>query len=524
MSKRSSSLSTAVKIMLKGHVGIYVASYVAQLFMVLSEVFSSFLSSVLVDSYMHQLHKAALVERWVADLIAMGRGDTFLYEHREVIGFWVLGSALVLVLMSWIRFALRARASSLINKNMQNHLYEKLLSLPFSEYKTAKPGDLIQTCTNDIDVIRKFLIMQASQILYSIWMSIFCSFILLQISWKLALASLALMPPLFLFSFFFMKKLRSAYRAADDAEAEIVDRINDNLSGVRVIKAFGGEQKEIDRFEHALQAYKKVSKYDRWLESVFYSTSDIFIFTSRVVAVCFAVYLVFTGEISGGSLAISFLFVNMMVWPLRNAAQTMSAFGQTLASSDRIQLLLNKETENVEDGDDAPLQGGIVFDHVSFSYPDDPSVPVIQDVSFSIAPGQTVAIMGKTGSGKSTLFALLTRLYETTSGTISVDGIPVKEKSKARLRKDIASVLQDPFLFSRSIEDNIRIAVPEASHESIAHVANIAHVDGAIERFDHGYDTPVGEKASPYRGAKSSASRSPAPCSRIPPSWSLTIR
>lgn len=502
MSKSSSSLFSTVKIMLKGHVVVYVLSYVAQFFMVLSEVFSSFLSSVLVDSYMHQLHKAAFVERWIADLIAMGRGDTFLYEHREVIGFWVLGSALVLVLMSWIRHALRARAASLINKNMQNHLYRKLLSLPFSEYKTTKPGDLIQTCTNDIDVMRKFLIMQTSQILYALWMSIFCSLILLQISWKLALSSLALMVPLFVFSFLFMKKLRKAYRAADDAEAEIVDRINDNLSGVRVIKAFCGEQKEIDRFEDSLQAYKKVSKSDRWLESAFYSSSDIFIFSSRVIAVVTAVYLVFTGEISGGSLAISFLFVNMMVWPLRGAAETMSAFGQTLASSDRIQLLLDKETEDVVEGDNTPLKGAIRFDHVSFAYPDEPDVPVIDDVSFSIAPGQSVAIMGKTGSGKSTLFALLTRLYETTSGTIYVDEVDVKKKSKETLRKCIASVLQDPFLFSRSIEDNIRIAVPSAERQDIRRVAQIADVDRAIERFDKGYETPVGEKGVTLSGGQ----------------------
>lgn len=493
---------STTKIMLRGHLAVFLWSYVFQFLMCVSTVFSAFLSSVLVDAYTRELHKAALFEAWIAEWISGGRGYEYLYDHLDLIAYWILMSTVVAVIVGFVRHALRARASSLINREMQDHMYKHLLNLPFSYYKQAKPGDLIQTCTTDVDTMRKFLIMQSSMVLYALWMSVFCTIVLFQISWKLALISLALMPPLFVFSFFFIKKVRAAYRAADDAEAQIVDRINDNLSGVRVIKAFSAERKEIALFEKDLMAYRKVSKYDRLLESFFFSSSDIFIFASRTIAVVAAVWLAFEGEISSGSVAISFVFVNMMVWPLRSAAQTLSAFGQTMAASDRIQLLLDAPQEDTHSGSKAPLRGQISFSHVSFSYPDEPELEIIKDVSFSIEPGQTLAIMGKTGSGKSTLYALLTRLYEIDEGVIAFDGVDAKEIAKDVLRRDIASVLQDPFLFSRSIEDNIRVTDPSATRDSVERVARIADIDQAIQRFERGYDTPVGEKGVTLSGGQ----------------------
>ena len=490
------------KTMVKGNLAVYIWSFVFQFLMCVATVFSSFLTSVLVDAYMHQLDRAAYLERWVADLIAMGQGDEFLYTHLDYIAFWILGATAVTVVVAFIRHVLRARAASRINKHIQDVVYAHLLSLPFRYYKETKPGDLIQTATTDLDTMRKFMIMQASMVLYALWMSIFSAIILFQISWELAVASLILMPPLFIYSFFFIKKVRRAYRAADDAEAQIVDRINDNLNGVRVIKAFSAERKEIDLFEKDLQAYRKVSKYDRWLESFFFSTSDIFIFASRSIAVIVGVYLCYVGKISGGAVAISFTFVNMMVWPLRSAAQTLSAFGQTMAAADRIQLLLNAKSEDTHSGSKVPLKGQISFSHVSFHYPDEPEVEIVEDVSFDVKAGSTLAIMGKTGSGKSTLYALLTRLYEPDEGTISFDGIDGKDIAKDVLRRDIASVLQDPFLFSRSIEDNIKITRPDASHESVLNVARIADIDTAIEGFEKGYETPVGEKGVTLSGGQ----------------------
>lgn len=493
-----------LKMMLKGNRPIYFLSYLFQFFMVFCMVFTSFLTSVLVDAFggMEALEKSSSLEKAVASLISNGQGFEYLVDNKMMIGYWVMGAAFVTALISFIRMWLRAKASSSINKTTQNALFDHLEALPYPYFKAAKSGDLIQTCTRDVDICRQFLIRNMSEVLYALWMTVFCVIVLFQTSWSLALVSLALLPFLFVYAFYFIKKVRRAYRAADDAEAGIIDRLNDNLSGVRVIKAFNAEKREIGEFEKNLGAYEKVSRYDRFLESFFYSSSDILIFLSRSMSLVFAIYLCFKGEISAGSVAISYTFVNMMVWPMRGAAQTISAMGQTLASSDRIQALLNAPHEDLDDGYDGSIEGDIEFKDVSFAYPDDPDMEVLHDVSFHLPKGKTYAIMGKTGSGKSTIYALLSRLYEPTSGEIYLDGKPLKSFSKRNLRKNIACVLQDPFLFSRSVADNIAISHPKSENALIRQVAKIADVDDAINEFDKGYDTPVGEKGVTLSGGQ----------------------
>ncbi len=493
-----------LKMMLKGNRPIYFLSYLFQFFMVFCMVFTSFLTSVLVDAFggVAALEKASSLEKAVASLIANGQGFEYLVNNKMTIGYWVMGAAFVTAFISFVRMWLRAKASSAINKTTQNALFDHLEALPYPYFKAAKSGDLIQTCTRDVDVCRQFLIRNTSEVLYALWMTVFCVVVLFQTSWSLALVSLFLLPFLFVYAFYFIKKVRRAYRAADDAEAGIIDRLNDNLSGVRVIKAFNAEKREIGEFEKNLGAYEKVSRYDRFLESFFYSSSDILIFLSRSLSLVYAIYLCFKGEISAGSVAISYTFVNMMVWPMRGAAQTISAMGQTLASSDRIQALLNAPHEDLDDGYDGPIEGDIEFKDVGFAYPDDPDMEVLHNVSFHLSKGKTYAIMGKTGSGKSTIYALLSRLYEPTSGEIYLDGRPLKSFSKRNLRKNIASVLQDPFLFSRSVADNIAISHPKSENALIRQVAKIADVDEAINEFDKGYDTPVGEKGVTLSGGQ----------------------
>ena len=493
-----------LKTMLKGNGFVYFMSYFFQFLMVVCQVFSTFMSSVLVDAFggVEALEKSSSLEKLVANMVSGGRGFRYLCDNKMLVGYWVLGAAVITAIISFIRMWLRAKASSSINRTTQDALFDHLEALPYSYFKSAKSGDLIQTCTRDVDVCRKFLIANTSSVLYALWMTIFCVAVLFQTSWSLALVSLALIPFLFIYAFFFIKKVRKAYRAADDAEAYIIDRLNDNLSGVRVIKAFCAETREINEFEKNLKAYEKVSRYDRFLESFFYSSSDIFIFLSRSLSLVFAIYLCFKGEISAGSVTISYSFVNMMVWPMRGAAQTISAMGQTLASSDRIQMLLSAPHEDLNSGLDIPIKGEIEFRNVSFAYPDDPEIEVLHNVSFKIKKGQTFAIMGKTGSGKSTIYALLSRLYEPTSGEIYMDGRPLKEYSKKNLRQNIASVLQDPFLFSRSIADNIAISSPKTEEKQIRNVAKIADVDKAIDEFSEGYATPVGEKGVTLSGGQ----------------------
>ena len=470
--------------------------------MTLLTVFTSFLAKVLVDALSHELERAEFLESWVIQILSHGQGPEYIYNHMAILPVTVLISALITVAVSYFRFSLRANASSRINKQMQLILFRHLEKLPFSVFKTEKSGDLIQTCTRDVDVLRQFLVMFLSQITYTIFIVVLCFSILFEISWKLTLVSLAMFPIMFVYSLFLIKEVRNRFRKTDDSEAELVDAITQNLNGVRLVKAFNAETREIDRFEGKLSHYSTAFRKEKRLSAFFFSSSDIFIFASRSIAIVYAIYLVFKGEITSGSVFVSYTFVNMMVWPLRNTATNLSRLGQTLAATDRIQRLLDIVPEDLDEGESIRAQGDIEFRNVSFAYPDEPEKTIIDDVSFRIPKGSTIAIMGKTGSGKSTLFQLLTGLYQPTKGSILLDDKDISTISLRSLRHNVVPVLQDPFLFSKSISENIKIANKDASDDDIRNAARIASLDQTIESFSEGYDTAVGEKGVTLSGGQ----------------------
>lgn len=500
--------------LIKTHETIYWLSFVAQVLMIVSQVFTTFLTKVLVDTLLSygelatqpgiptDLDKAQNVENWVIWLITGGRGNDFLIANMAyVLPISILVAAVVAALTSLLRMTMRSYVGAAINGSSQLTLFDHLERLPYSYYKKNKSGDLIQTCTRDLDVVRKFLINDMSNINWTLWMVIFCFSILMSISWKLTLASLALFPLMFIYSFLLIKEVRKRYRATDDSEAKMTDKISENLAAVRIVKAFNAEKYEIDSFENNLKDYRGKYLFWRKMSSFFFSSSDIFVFGSKLMSLLWGIALCYTGEINAGTLVLSFLFVNMMVWPLREVATTLSNMGQYIASADRIRLILDEPLEDVTSGLTPAIKGEIVMDHVGFKY-EDGSTEVIHDVSFTVKPGQTIAIMGKTGSGKSTLSLLLTRLYDYTSGSIKIDGVELKDIQKSYLRRNIVPVLQDPFLFSKSISQNILMANKKASKEEIVRAARIAAIHETILNFKDGYDTAVGEKGMSLSGGQ----------------------
>jgi ATP-binding cassette subfamily B protein len=485
-----------------GHHLIYWISILSQIFMVLVSVFSSFLIKVTIDAIQGQLEKAQSLELLVISFITGGSGSQYLSEHAITILPTALAVAgVVSALASLIRMGLRSWVAAEINSSMQLTVFDHLERLPYSYYKKNKSGDLIQTCTRDLDVLRKFLIGDVSSLNYTFWVVILCFSILMGISWKLTVVSMSLFPLMFAYSFFLIKFVRKRYRETDDSEGKMTDKINENLSAVRIVKAFNAERYEIDSFENTLLDYKK--KFISWrkLSAFFFSSSDIFVFGSKLLALVWGFSLCLRGEITVGDLVLSFTFVNMMVWPLRDVATSLSNMGQYIASSDRVALILDEPLEDVKSGSTPAIKGDITFDHVEFKY-DDASVATIHDVSFSVKAGQTIAIMGKTGSGKSTLSLLLTRLYDYTGGSIKVDGVELKDIQKSYLRRNIVPVLQDPFLFSKSISENILMANKKATKEEIVRAAKIAAIHDTITNFKDGYDTAVGEKGMSLSGGQ----------------------
>lgn len=488
------------KLSLKGHMFAYIMAYVFQLFAVAALVFSSFLSRVLVDALAQNIVVTDPITRLTVHLLSLGNGPEFIYTHMESLPIALGVSAVVVASITSIRLLLRFHVTAYTNKGLQMLLYEHLVSLPYSEYKKRKSGDLLQCCTRDIDVIRRFLGFEMSSIAYTFYIVLLCSIILGTISWKLLLISICLFPILFIYSFFLIKVVRARYRDADDAEAEVMDNIASNLNAIRTVKAYGAEGKEMEKMEKTIAAYEEKFVAWRRISSFFFASSDIFIFGSRSLAMVVALFFVFTGEVSPGTAVIAYTFVNMMVWPLRDTATRVANLGQILAASDRINSFLNIAKEDLETGEEATM-GDIEFEHVSFFYPDTPHTGVLNDVSFKIEQGKTLAIMGRTGSGKTTITSLLLRLYEPSGGRILLNGKDISTLSRRSLRNLMAPVLQDPFLFSMSIEDNISVASnkPELGVESYA---KLAKMDDTINSFSNGYKTPVGEKGVTLSGGQ----------------------
>ncbi len=483
---------------------LYAANFLSQFVMVFFTVFSSFLLKVLVDFLEGSLNKAEFVEKWILDLISFGRGVAYLQERPYILIIAVSASGVLTALSSITRMLIRAKVLEEIRKNIQYDLFTHLERLPYPYFKSHKEGDLIQSCTRDADVIRNFFIGDMGQASYVIFIAGLCFSILFSISWKLTLVSLSLLPIMFVYSFFMIKGVRKRYAVTDESEARLTERISENLYATRIVKAFGQERYEIAQFDLSLDDYKH--KFVAWkkLSSFFYASSDIFIFASRVLALLYAIYLATKNpaEITAGTVVLSYTFVNMIVWPMRGMATSLSNLGQAIASNDRIEAIMSEKEEDTLSGLTPEIKGTIEFNNVAFAYLDAPEDKVLKGVSFSIKPGQSVAIMGKTGSGKSTLSLLLTRLYDVSEGQIKIDGVDIKDIQKHYLRTQIVPVLQDPFLFSKSIADNISASRVTASREEIKRAAYIASVDEAISRFQEGYDTPVGEKGVTLSGGQ----------------------
>ena len=428
-------------------------------------------------------------------------GFDFLKNNLWIFSIIIVGIALAMALFNISRMYLRSFIMTSISKKTQLMLFNHVERLPYSYIKSLKNGDIIQTCTRDEETLRRFLIGDMHTIFYTLFTLIFAFTILATISYKVALMSICVLPILFIYSFFLIKIVRKRYRLTDDSEGLMTAKIEENLASVRIVKAFNNEKYEIDDFEKYLKDYR--NKYISWrkMSSFFFSSSDIMVFSQITIATIVSIILCVSGEITYATVIVSTSYVSMIVWPIRDVATTLSNFARVLAALDRIHLIINQQIEDIETGLKPKITGNIEFKNVSFKFDDDEK-DTLSNISFKVKKGQTVAIMGKTGSGKSTLVLLLTRLYDLTSGEIIIDGINIKDISKKYLRQNISLVLQEPFLFSKSVISNIKITNERLSKEEVINATKIAAIHENILALEKGYHTQVGEKGVSLSGGQ----------------------
>ena len=419
---------------------------------------------------------------------------------------WLAAIVLVLVnvvvgLCIFFIGKLNSEISQQMSQDIRNDLYNNIQLWPYSTLSRSKAGDLIQRCTSDVEVVRQFFSGQLAEVVYAVSITVFANVVLFSINGSLAIYSLVTLPVLFIVSLLFFKSIQKFFTRFDETEAELTTVMQENLSNLRVVRAFNREKYEMDKFSIK---NKELSKIDfelinhlgfQWGVGGSLSMAQVLLTT------LIGIFFVINNQITIGQFSVFISYQSMIVYPVRSLARLLSNMGKMKVSIERLLEILNEKTEDIESGKVLDIKGDIKFSHVGFQY-DDGTFPVLKDISFSVKPNETLAILGPTGSGKSTLVHLLTGLLDYTEGSITIDSVELKEIQKKCLRKNVGIVLQEPFLFSKTIYDNIKISRKDADKSKVYAAAKIASVHDVISEFSGGYDTLVGEKGVTLSGGQ----------------------
>jgi ATP-binding cassette, subfamily B, bacterial len=406
---------------------------------------------------------------------------------------------------AYISARLASYSAESITRRLRNFLFDQIQRLSFAYHSRTPTGDLIERVTSDVDSVRTFFNDQAIGVGRIVLLFIINFFAIWLLSWKLALVSIAVVPVIVVVSAWFFKKISKAYEKYQEQEAKLSTTLQENLTGVRVVKAFARQKYEIDKFEKDNWEKFKRGRGLLRMHSLFWPLSDLLCGFQMLGGFIFAGILAIRGEITIGTYPAYVGLVVWLIWPMRNLGRIIVNTSTGLVSYERLMEITKQEREPLTEGKvrvNGPVRGEIAFDKVSFQYSDG-NIDVLKDISFKVQPGQSVALLGSTGSGKTTLVNLLPRFHEYTDGRILLDDEELKEYPREYLRKQIGIVEQEPFLFSRSIRENIAYGVGrDVSDDEVEKAARAASIHDVILSLPDGYQTLVGEKGVTLSGGQ----------------------
>ncbi len=484
---------------LHGAIGYFVvAIFCACLGMVLNAVTPQIIR-ITVDSILGS--EAVELPKWLLRAVHWSQLQQDAGRALWVAAAAVLLAALLRGICTFGQRLFLSKGSETFVKQIRDDLYRHIQHLSFAWHKANPTGDMIQRCTSDVDVIRSFVCNQLVEVIRTVFLIALYLGIMFRMNVKLSLVATVFIPVVALASGVFYRKISRRFQAADEAEGELTTCAQENLTGVRVVRAFGREQFEEEKFERKNTRFSQLWIQLGKLLSVYWASGTFLTSLQVMVIVLVGTVVAVQGEMTLGQFLAFVSYNSALSWPVRSLGRVLSDMSKAGVSMDRVGYIIHAPEET-----DAPeavqaAAGDIVFDHVTFRYE---GQEVLQDVSFTIPEGQTFAILGGTGSGKSTLVHLLDRLYDVPEGqgTISIGGVDIRTMRREELRKRIGLVLQEPFLFSRSIRENICMAADGASEEEMHEAARIACVDEAIAAFPDGYETIVGERGVTLSGGQ----------------------
>ena len=379
--------------------------------------------------------------------------------------------------------------------SLRMRIFGRLLRLPLGYFDKRPAGDLMSRVTNDVDTLNQFLSQGLTQLLGSLFSLIGIVIAMLILDWRLALACYTIVPVMLLANVYFARRARRAFRTTRETVGDVTAGLQEEIVGVREAQAFNRTEANIERFRERNAANRTANVQAVAITSAFAPTIDVLSTLAIALTIGYGGYLVVTGTLTVGLLTAFLIYVQQFFRPIQLASQVYTQAQSALAGGERIYNILDEDPEPP----DPPgilrldsMQGRIEFENVVFAYDDKGDRPVLQNIDFSIEPGQTVALVGPTGAGKTTIANLIPRFYDVSAGAVRVDGYNVREVERRSLRTRIATVLQEPFLFSGTIAENIGYGKADATREEIEAATQAVSAHGFIAALPDGYGTQLG--------------------------------
>ncbi|HIU42680.1 MAG TPA: ABC transporter ATP-binding protein [Candidatus Ventrousia excrementavium] len=431
-------------------------------------------------------------------------GRDFLRTHLLFCALFVIVFSLLSGIFNFLSRMGVARGTEGTIRTLRNTLFAHVQRLPFAWHTQNQTGDIIQRCTSDVDVVRNFIANQLIEVLRTLILITTALTLMFSMNAALSFVALIFIPIVMLYSGIYYRRISRQFRDADEAEGDLTVAVQENLTGVRVVRAFGRERYEVDRFDEKNNTFA-----NKWINlgytlGAYWGLGDLVTGLQVLSVIVFGSLLAVRGSITLGEFLVFVSYNQTLAWPVRSLGRTLSEMSKTGVSLTRLYEILVARAEDEEEnpGRAKPdLTGDIVFDNVTFRYE---TQSVLKNLSFTVPHGKTFGILGATGAGKSTITYLLNRLYDLPpdGGRITIGGVDLRDIDRDHLRRGVGVVLQEPFLFSKTIEQNIGIAVQNPTLEKVRRCAAIADVDESIIGFANGYDTMVGERGVTLSGGQ----------------------
>lgn len=502
MKKKFSSKTSLLLHFVRGAKRYFILSIVFSFFVTALQLINPKIIGYTVDAILDQ--NESKLPAFIKGIIGKFGGISYLQRNLFLVSLLMVLIAVLAMIFRYLSQINNQKGSETLVCTMRHDLYNHILSLPYAWHGMNHTGDIIQRATSDVDTICNFLTQQLLALVRILIFVCTISFFMVQENGVLTLIAFAFSPLIIGLGVKFSQNFQTQFKKADEEEGVLSSIVQENLTGVRVVRAFGREIYEKERFEKQNTFYTGL-----WIGiireiSKFWASMDLLALFQKLTVMTVGAYFVVQGWMSAGSY-IAFVAYNIMLeWPIRSLGRVISNMSKAGVSIERLAYIMNSEEEQDEpDAKEVDMKQDIHFHHVSFRYGKE--LPwVLENIYLDIKAGTTVGILGATGSGKSTLMYLLNRLYtlEDGKGSIKIGEVDVKQIQAHWLRKNIGMVLQEPYLFSRSLKENIRIAKQEADQSEVETAARMAALEEAIYHFSQGYETHVGERGVTLSGGQ----------------------